>query len=278
MADYRTVQSKIWRDEWFTEQSADAKLLFIYLFTNPAATVAGIYQLPLKFIAFDTGLSTERINEIMATFQEAKKVMWCNPTIWVRKMREYQATDSPALKTRIQRDIDNVADCDVKRQYLSFYKDGMGTVSRLSKHPNRPSKNSTGPSHNDTTQTLYDTTLDETKQPLGANAPERKLSDLQIAQSSLETQFSKLTGLDTPTKKAEAAERWWNPLGEIWRLAGKDTRSAELLMKEAMKQLTAQKMTYDSPASLVRTCRSLCKKTSPDLVAAPARVLRGPRE
>jgi hypothetical protein len=54
VADYRQVHTKIWReDEWYADQLTDGKLLFLYLFTNPSASIAGIYRLPLRTMQFD---------------------------------------------------------------------------------------------------------------------------------------------------------------------------------------------------------------------------------
>ena len=56
MADFRTVKCAMWReDEWFQSLTPDERLLFIYLFTNPSASVAGIYKLPLRTISFESG-------------------------------------------------------------------------------------------------------------------------------------------------------------------------------------------------------------------------------
>ncbi len=66
-AEYRSVQTRMWReDDWFQDQPIDARLLFIYLFTNPSASVSGIYRLPLRTIIFESGLPAERVNELMA--------------------------------------------------------------------------------------------------------------------------------------------------------------------------------------------------------------------
>ena len=46
-AEYRSVHTEMWRaDDWFQELPLDARLFWIYLFTNPSASVAGIYRLP----------------------------------------------------------------------------------------------------------------------------------------------------------------------------------------------------------------------------------------
>lgn len=127
MAEFRQVHCKTWRDDWFSELDVEAKLLWLYLITNQATSVSGIYQLPRKFISLETGIPVERIDQIMTEFKAAGKIDFDGSVIWVCKMREYQANDSPKVASRIARDIDTIPDCRVKGIYAKKY--GMDTVS-----------------------------------------------------------------------------------------------------------------------------------------------------
>ena len=55
MADYRTIHSKIWDDDWFADLDSDGKTLWFYLITNRRASVAGIYVLPFRVIVAESG-------------------------------------------------------------------------------------------------------------------------------------------------------------------------------------------------------------------------------
>lgn len=135
MAEYRSVQTKIWDDEWFTELETDAKLFFVYLITNHRASVAGIYRLLDKYAAVESGLTVERIHELYKEFEAAGKVFYENGIVWVKRLRHYQDTGSDAVGKRIGKDIDEIPDCELKRRYLEFYgqsPDGPKTVPILS--------------------------------------------------------------------------------------------------------------------------------------------------
>lgn len=121
MAEFRTVHSKMYHDKWYCEQPIDGKLLFVYLFTNASASVAGIYQLPVKFIAFETGIEPERVAVLLNDFQQAGKIEWEEPVIWVKKMRDYQATKSPQVATRIAKDFDEIPFSPIKVKYGVHY-------------------------------------------------------------------------------------------------------------------------------------------------------------
>jgi hypothetical protein len=43
-------------DQWFAELSAEEKLLFVYLFSNERASVSGLYESPIRVMAFETSL------------------------------------------------------------------------------------------------------------------------------------------------------------------------------------------------------------------------------
>ena len=55
----RGFQTELWTDPFIQGLSPEAKLLFIYLWTNKHCNQAGLYEISLKTIAFDTGLSVE---------------------------------------------------------------------------------------------------------------------------------------------------------------------------------------------------------------------------
>ena len=132
-AEYRSVQTRMWReDEWFQGLPTDARLLFIYLFTNPSASIAGIYRLPLRTIEFESGVPAERVKELLAQFSTANKAHYDSGVVWVVKMRENQlpgATLSPKVRVRLDKDIAAIPDCPLKTKYLTHYGYPMDTLS-----------------------------------------------------------------------------------------------------------------------------------------------------
>jgi hypothetical protein len=131
MADFRKVKCSMWRsDEWFQELPTDARLLWIYLFTNASTSVAGIYKIPLKTVAFESGLSVERIRELLVQFGTDRKAYYDNGVLWVVKMREIQGGDPPGdtvLKC-IAKDLSLIPYGDLKQRYLIHYGYPMDTL------------------------------------------------------------------------------------------------------------------------------------------------------
>lgn len=134
-ADYRSVHTRMWReDEWFVELDAEARLFWIYLFTNPSAGPAGIYRLSLRTAASECGIPHETAQRLMAQISEVNKAHYEDGVIWVVNMRRLQfpgiVDGSREWQTavRMQRDIDAIPDRNpLKRRYLMAY--GYPTVA-----------------------------------------------------------------------------------------------------------------------------------------------------
>ncbi len=124
MAEYRQIHTSIWKDSWFLDLEPDEKLLFVYLFSNESTSVAGIYKIATKVIAFETGLGPAVVKSILERFAKAGKVLVEGEVIWVKNLRKYNATRSPKVSQRIARDLEDIPDCAVKRAYLAFH-DGI---------------------------------------------------------------------------------------------------------------------------------------------------------
>lgn len=125
MADFRSIQTRIWReDEWFVELPVDARLFWIYLFSNPSASPAGIYRLPVKTMASESGLLERRITELFADFSQRHKAHYEDGVVWIVKMRDLQFPDMDGsgawqTATRMAKDIDAIPDRSaLKQRYL----------------------------------------------------------------------------------------------------------------------------------------------------------------
>ena len=130
MAIYRQIHVKTWRqDEWFLDLPPLDKLLFIYLFSNESASVSGLYEaLPIKVMAFETGMDAEYIEAALARFAEAGKVYYEGGWIWVVNLRKYNATSSPTVLRRIASDLADMPEGELKTRYIQYY-DGIDMVS-----------------------------------------------------------------------------------------------------------------------------------------------------
>jgi len=130
MADFRSVQTRMWReDEWFMDLPTDARLFWIYLFTNPSASICGMYRLPPRTMSFESGLSHERVLELLDQFTRAGKIAYEDGVIWVVRMRDNQLGDKLSKTQRIGiiKDMAKIPPSPLKDHYLDHYGYPIGS-------------------------------------------------------------------------------------------------------------------------------------------------------
>ncbi len=138
MAEYRTILTRIWDDPWFCAlEDDDAKLFWIYLFSNSRASVAGIYLLRDKVAAAESGLSIERVKALFDLFARDGKAMREGDVVWVKKMRSIQETQSPQVQKRIAKDVSIIPNCEVLIEYKKHYGYPIDTVSTPCQYPDQ---------------------------------------------------------------------------------------------------------------------------------------------
>lgn len=72
----RSVNTKFWEDPFIEELRPEEKLIFLYLLTNPMTNMLGIYEVSIKRISYDTGLTSERVEKSLKIFESKGKVIF----------------------------------------------------------------------------------------------------------------------------------------------------------------------------------------------------------
>jgi hypothetical protein len=87
---YRSFSTGTWQDPWFETLNPNAKLLFIYLWTNDVCNQAGCYQISLRRAEFETGLKLSKtIKEL------SPKVEWFpeQNIVWIKSFFRRQCAN-----------------------------------------------------------------------------------------------------------------------------------------------------------------------------------------
>ena len=74
----RSINTHMWSDDWFESLGKDEKYLWVYLLTNPQTNMLGVYELTVKRMAFDTGLTAESISKAFKGFETVNKAFLIN--------------------------------------------------------------------------------------------------------------------------------------------------------------------------------------------------------
>ena len=94
MSTQRYIDTSFWDDSWVQELDPSEKLLYIYLLTNPLTNIAGVMELTVKRICFDTGFNSDTVTHILRKFEEAKKVYRFDNYIIIRNFPKHQQLKS----------------------------------------------------------------------------------------------------------------------------------------------------------------------------------------
>lgn len=88
----RYINTRFWNDNYVSKLDPIEKLLFIYLLTNEHTNISGIYELPLKIMAIETGIDESMFRKILPRLKE--KVVYINGYVVIKNFLKHQQTKS----------------------------------------------------------------------------------------------------------------------------------------------------------------------------------------
>jgi hypothetical protein len=90
MSKQRYIDTQFWDDKYIVHLDPIEKLAFIYFITNPLTNIAGIYEITLRRIAFDTGIDENMVQKILERFEKDKKIYYIEGWIIICNFPKYQ--------------------------------------------------------------------------------------------------------------------------------------------------------------------------------------------
>lgn len=123
MARYRSIHTKFWTDGEVENLKPQAKLLMLYLLTNPYRNESGLYSLTIKRMSDDTGLNLKEISRSLKELEQNEKVVY-DPqaqAVWVVNAIRYQAMNVNCRKS-VVKDLETAASKSLRSKLLTYYK------------------------------------------------------------------------------------------------------------------------------------------------------------
>ena len=74
MATQRYISTSFWDDAWIRSLDPSEKFVYLYLMTNPLTNIAGVYEITVDRICFDTGYNADTVDRILIRYRKAGKV------------------------------------------------------------------------------------------------------------------------------------------------------------------------------------------------------------
>lgn len=90
MSKQRYIKDSFWTDPYIEKLSPDYKLSFLYLLTNPLCNIAGVYEMRVKRMAYETGYDVEVIENILKKFVNDGKLLVLGDWIIIKNHLKHQ--------------------------------------------------------------------------------------------------------------------------------------------------------------------------------------------
>lgn len=92
------VNTRFWIDEYISNLDPIEKLLFLYFLTNQATDICGIYELPLKNVANDTGIDEKVVRRIIKRFTRDKRIYYVKGWVAIHNFILHQSLNPSVVQ------------------------------------------------------------------------------------------------------------------------------------------------------------------------------------
>lgn len=100
------LNTRIWNDNWVSQLDPIEKLLFLYFLTNSYTNLSGIYEMPLRVAAVETGVDLKMVETVLPRLKP--KVIHKDGWVILPNFPKYQNTENPKIMAGIQRELAGV--------------------------------------------------------------------------------------------------------------------------------------------------------------------------
>jgi|SRR3990167_556607 len=147
MAKQRYINTRFWNDVYIAELDPAQKLLFIYFLTNEHSNIAGVYEVPLKIIAIETGFDESMIKKMLPKLKD--RIRYIEGMVVIKNHIKHQhgrdGEISPQVKVGIVNRLKEIPHKFLKnvvhKGYYELPQDYLDTLSIPSIYP-LPNSNS----------------------------------------------------------------------------------------------------------------------------------------
>lgn len=105
MSKNRMINTKFWSDGWIINLDPLERYLFIYFLTNEHTNICGIYELPIRVIARESGIDDEMIRKMLKKLSD--KILYIDGWIYIKNFLKHQKS-SGNIKVGIENGLKEV--------------------------------------------------------------------------------------------------------------------------------------------------------------------------
>lgn len=119
----RFIDDNYWKDPFVCNLDAEGKLLYTYCIHNPQQKPHGIFIATPNTIAFDIGVTKEKVISLLKQFEAEGKIKWIEGAskIWTKKFICIQ-TKNPKYHTGLLACLKKETR-ELQQEYIQYYND-----------------------------------------------------------------------------------------------------------------------------------------------------------
>lgn len=87
MSKNRFINTKFWSDNFISELNPLDRYLFLYFLTNEHTNIAGIYELPLRIMSFETGIEKEMLEKMIKRLDG--KIYYIDGWVYIKNFEKH---------------------------------------------------------------------------------------------------------------------------------------------------------------------------------------------
>lgn len=122
MSRVEDIQTSLWSDPDFKRLSPEAKLIYIWSWTNSDCNMAGLYRADEGEISYRTGLTPRKVVGGLAELEDGRFVFLRDGWLWVRSRVRHLRSPSKSIAKSIHRTVSAMAaDHPLRALFISEY-------------------------------------------------------------------------------------------------------------------------------------------------------------
>lgn len=120
------MECALWTDPDFALLHEDAKLLFLWSWTNPKSTICGLYEVSVRAIMRGIGAGDDQVRRGLRQLAIKPMVKYdaINEVIWVVNRAHY-ANRSPKVAVAMQREVLSCPESPLLEEFAAMYGDRL---------------------------------------------------------------------------------------------------------------------------------------------------------
>lgn len=109
MSKQRYLDTKFWSDGYVSKLDPVEKLLFVYLMTNERTNLAGIYELPPKYMAVETGIEISMLENMLSRFERDGKMVRFEGYVRMTNTIKHQNLNNANIRSGVVRIVEGLS-------------------------------------------------------------------------------------------------------------------------------------------------------------------------